>query len=162
MPQHFALYLALTATRICEPADLLALGMASHYVPSERVAALRHQMVTCNLDGRAPRAVLAGAVLACDASAVHSGASMARQTSALSLAQPLHHCRRHRNLCQVAHAGTFCTCGAEAPRVRAHLRVASTPWASKANYWSAHPTFIVSLQICWMSTASIHKRRRSL
>ena len=41
MPLHVGLYLALTGARVGSAADLLAIGMATHYVPSSKLPGLR-------------------------------------------------------------------------------------------------------------------------
>jgi hypothetical protein len=46
MPLPQALYLALTGARLTEPSDLIAAGLATHYVPSERLEALRNSLLS--------------------------------------------------------------------------------------------------------------------
>jgi 3-hydroxyisobutyryl-CoA hydrolase len=46
MPFPQALYLGLTGTRITEPSDLIALGLATHYVPSESLETLQKLLLS--------------------------------------------------------------------------------------------------------------------
>lgn len=64
MPLPIALYLALTGTRITEPSDLIATGLATHYVPSESLEALRKSLLSQEFDPNNVSAQLAECVAA--------------------------------------------------------------------------------------------------
>jgi hypothetical protein len=44
VPLHVGLFLALTGARLSNPADLLTTGMATHYVPSSAIPALKSDL----------------------------------------------------------------------------------------------------------------------
>ena len=44
MPSYLGLYLALTGARVTSPSDLLALGMATHFVPEQNLKKLREEL----------------------------------------------------------------------------------------------------------------------
>lgn len=46
MPLHVGLYLSLTGARLNNPVDLLTTGMATHYVPSVGLPALKNDLLS--------------------------------------------------------------------------------------------------------------------
>jgi Enoyl-CoA hydratase/isomerase len=47
MPLYVGLYLALIGARVDNPSDLLAIGMATHYVESKNLPALKDDLLSC-------------------------------------------------------------------------------------------------------------------
>jgi enoyl-CoA hydratase/carnithine racemase len=63
MELETALYLALTGTRLSTPADLIAVGLATHFVQSEDISSLRKELLEADFSHSDPEAAIKSAPL---------------------------------------------------------------------------------------------------